>query len=575
MKRDFNLFLGIVMAVSAGLFEVTSAYYLGRLVEAPDLIIQFGALLTFSLLLRTISAYIRSRAFIRYACARQESIRLEAARALSNMHMRAIDHIRTGDMLTRMNKDIAAVQACYARTAPEIITDCVTIAAGIWLLGMIRPSLAALVVVGSAFCAAAAALIGKPLTAAGRAWKAAESEIGVRANDIALGQLDIKATGMEDAIMQRFDIAVSDWQKKFIYRCKIRGWQRFAQFSGAVVVFILVPLACAPYVTSGVMSAGMALTALQTANLVSRPFSHSYWWILDIIDTRIALARIAEMIEMEKERTDGNDFEGITENAFYGLIEDGRAADVPAAAELSHVSFGYGSDANEEILHDVSLRVSHGEHIAIAGESGSGKSTVVKLLAGLYEARGGTVRLFGRHVSEWALPALRRHMAYVQQDTYIYPGSFIENILCGRDDGSEKFEPLLEAARLKSWVETAPQGIYSDVGERGGKLSGGQRQRVALARAILREPLLYLFDEPTSALDMETERDITAAIRAAAANAASVTVAHRLSSVADAHRIYVMREGCIVEQGAHDELLAKRGYYYSLFSLQEKGVRNA
>ncbi|MDR3121481.1 MAG: ATP-binding cassette domain-containing protein, partial [Clostridiales bacterium] len=236
-------------------------------------------------------------------------------------------------------------------------------------------------------------------------------------------------------------------------------------------------------------------------------------------------------------------------------------------AELSDVSFRYGDDW---ILRDVSIRVGRGERVALVGESGSGKSTALRLIAGLYEPESGTARFSGRDVKEWSLRGLRRRLSYVQQDTYLYPGTLRDNVLCGREEFAQKLEPTLAGVRLSQWAAEQPGGFLADVGERGGKLSGGLRQRVSLARAIVRAPLLYLFDAPTSALDDETERGVTEVMREATGGAASLTVAHRLSSIADADRIYAMKEGRVVEEGTHAELMAAEGYYYSLYQLQSR-----
>ncbi|MDR3120313.1 MAG: hypothetical protein LBU58_03095, partial [Clostridiales bacterium] len=192
---------GIAAAALAGLLSIAAAYLLGQAVNSTGAAAAgfLPNLLWFALclLVQSLCLYVRARAFYSYGASRQESLRNAAARSLTAMHMRSIHKIRTGDMLTRMSKDIWEIEGFYRETLPETIAGVVSILAGTALLFSIRPSVAVLILVGSLACGAVSALIGIPLTAAGRAWKAAESEIGVRANDIAFGQLDIKAMGME------------------------------------------------------------------------------------------------------------------------------------------------------------------------------------------------------------------------------------------------------------------------------------------------------------------------------------------------------------------------------------------
>ncbi len=234
--------------------------------------------------------------------------------------------------------------------------------------------------------------------------------------------------------------------------------------------------------------------------------------------------------------------------------------------EYCNVGFGYGDG---QVLRDVSLRVGPGETLAIVGRSGAGKSTLVGLLPRLYEPGAGRILLDGVDLREFALPDLRRQIAYVGQDALLLDDSLRNNIAFGIDDAPDS--AILAAARAAHVLEFArlmPQGLDSTVGERGVLLSGGQRQRVAIARALLRDAPILVLDEATSQLDSESERHVQEAIAELRRGRATLVIAHRLATVESADRIIVLQDGAVVESGRHAELLALGGVYSQLHGLQ-------
>jgi ATP-binding cassette subfamily B protein len=235
--------------------------------------------------------------------------------------------------------------------------------------------------------------------------------------------------------------------------------------------------------------------------------------------------------------------------------------------ELQDISFRYG--CREPVLEHVHLSIPAGRTVAIIGESGSGKSTLLKLLTGFYEPTAGRVLIDGVDLRDFELTSLRRGVAVVSQDPFIYSGTVRDNIALGRPEASAG--EVIEAARLAGldeFIGALPQRYDTLIGERGANLSGGQRQRLAIARALLRRPDVLLFDEATSHLDTATERAIQESLRTALAGRTVVLVAHRLSTVRDADVIYVLHHGRVVEEGTHHQLLAREGRYWSLWRAQ-------
>jgi len=240
---------------------------------------------------------------------------------------------------------------------------------------------------------------------------------------------------------------------------------------------------------------------------------------------------------------------------------------VRGAVELAGVRAGYGE--GPPVLHGIDMVIPAGETHAVVGATGSGKSTLLRLVLRFDDPREGSVRLDGRDVRELDWDSLRGSMGYVAQDVYIFSGSVADNIAYGRPDATrEEVREAAVAAAAADFIEALPDGFDSLLGERGVNLSGGQRQRIALARALLRDPAVLVLDEATSAVDNETEAAIQASLRRATLDRTAIVVAHRLSTVRHAHRIWVLDAGRVVEAGTHEELLDAGGSYASLWRVQ-------
>lgn len=307
------------------------------------------------------------------------------------------------------------------------------------------------------------------------------------------------------------------------------------------------------YVIQGELTNGQFVGFILLANVFVRP-----------------IEKVNNMIESYPKGIAG--FKRLTEE----LDKKPNIVDLPNAIEVNHlsgdinyedVSFSYAD--GKKVLNHINLSIKKGETVAFVGQSGSGKTTLCNLLPRFYEVTSGKITIDDIAIREMTLASLRNQIGIVQQDVFLFPGSIRENIAYGRLDASD--EDILAAAKLAHLdgvLEEMPEGIDTQIGERGVKLSGGQKQRVAIARMFLKNPPILILDEATSALDTETEQVIQDSLNSLAKGRTTMIIAHRLASIKHATRIVVVSPEGIVEQGTHEELMVKGGAYRALYDAQ-------
>jgi ATP-binding cassette subfamily B protein len=263
---------------------------------------------------------------------------------------------------------------------------------------------------------------------------------------------------------------------------------------------------------------------------------------------------------------------------FTLMEKDREIADEPGALPLQisaspavrfeNVSFAY--EAARPILKDVSFEIPPGKTVAVVGSSGAGKSTLARLLFRFYDVQQGRITIAGQDIKHVTQASVRQAIGIVPQDTVLFNDTVEYNIAYGQTGASRAaVEEAAKSARIHDFIAATPLGYNTMVGERGLKLSGGEKQRVAIARTLLKNPPILIFDEATSALDSANERAIQAELQSVAQNKTTLVIAHRLSTVVDAHEILVMDAGCIIERGNHAQLLAANGRYAAMWALQQ------
>ena len=466
------------------------------------------------------------------------------------------DRNRTGQLMSRLTTDLFELTE-LAHHGPEDLTiSVITIVGALAVMFTIEWRMALIVMAIIPVFLAVLMLLRGGMSRASVAAKQKTGAINAEIESGLSGIRTVKAFGNETIQQQRFDCANET------FKTAKRGFHReMGRFNATMELFVTL-LNVAVIAGGGwlIMGERMDYVDLITFSL----------YITTFITPVRKLANFAELFS--------NGFAGL--HRFIELMStEPTIADAPDAVTMEHVrgavdvkdvSFTY--DGTEEVLHHVDLHVAVGETVAVVGPSGGGKSTLCQLIPRFYDVTEGEIDIDGVDVRRLRLADLRRAVGVVQQDVFLFADTVRENIRYGRPDATdEEVEAAAKRAEIYDDILAMPQGFDTYVGERGTLLSGGQKQRVAIARVFLKDPPILILDEATSALDSVTESKIQHAFDMLAKGRTTLIIAHRLSTIRGADRILVVQEGCITEQGSHEELLARQGVYARLYHTQNLG----
>ena len=318
-------------------------------------------------------------------------------------------------------------------------------------------------------------------------------------------------------------------------------------------------------VIDGFLTIGTLNFFINIGNMMFEPIRNFTRIFADFQSSQAAAERVVDVLNAESDIVDSDEI-----IAKYGDMFDPKRENwepIKGKVEFKNVSFWYKD--GEKVLKNFNLKVKAGENIALVGETGSGKSTIVNLVCRFYEPQEGQILIDGKDIKERSQLWLQSNLGYVLQSPQLFSGSIKENIRYGRLDATDK--EIVAAAKMvgaDEFIRTLDKGYDTEVGEGGGLLSTGQKQLISFARAIIADPKIFVLDEATSSIDTESEMKIQKASEAMLHGRTSFIIAHRLSTIRDADRILVIEAGEVIEQGTHAELMAKRGYYYELYTNQ-------
>ena len=467
------------------------------------------------------------------------------------------DTRQTGDLLVRLTADINAVEDFITGAVLGIVLDVVTLTGMLAVMFVLdwRFSLIALSIAPVLFAIAYRLMHRIKETA--REVKKNESALASVVQESIVSARVVKAFARED-----FEEARVDRQSQASVDAALRARSVKARLSPLVDIVISVGTALVLYfgaqvVFSGRITPGALVVYILYLGKMYKPIKDLSKTADTMSKAAVSFERIGELLAIDRQITD-------RPGARVAPRFTGRIT-------FDHVAFGYS--AGRPVIKDVTFAVEPGRRVAIVGETGGGKSTLIALIARLYDVQRGAIRIDGVDVRDYTLRSLREQVSFVLQDPVLFRTSIAENIAYGRPGATQA--EILRASRLAhvdEFVSRLPHGYETVVGERGETLSGGQRQRIAIARAIIRDTPILLLDEPSSSLDAESEALIFNGLARLLEGRTSITIAHRLATVRDADVIFVLHDGAVVETGTHEELIAHKGRYARVHGIQFKSA---
>ena len=482
-------------------------------------------------------------------------IRNEAFHHLQVLPLSYLDSHPQGDTVSRVIGDVDTFADGLLMGFTQLFTGVMTIAGTLILMLSIRPSVALVVIVITPLSLVVANFIAKKTYSMFRLQSATRGE-QTALIDETIGEMKlVRAFGQEEALLQQFD-EINDRLEK----CSLRAIFLSSMTNPATrfvnsVVYAAVALTGALMCISGAgaFTVGNLSTFLNYANQYTKPFNEISGVVTELQNALACAGRVFELIEAPA-RSPEPEHPQMPET-------------VTGAVEIRDLKFSYVPE--KPLIDDFDLTVKPGQRVAIVGPTGCGKTTFINLLMRFYDPIGGAIELDGVNTRNMERTALRRSVGMVLQDTWLKAGTIRENITMGKPDATD--EDVVAAAKqahAHSFIKRLPNGYDTVIGESGGELSQGQKQLLCIARVMLCLPPMLILDEATSSIDTRTEIRIQKAFDTMMKGRTSFIVAHRLSTIQEADLILVMRDGHIVEQGSHAELLEKRGFYEQLYRSQ-------
>ncbi|KAL6069058.1 ABC transporter B family member 15 [Balamuthia mandrillaris] len=472
------------------------------------------------------------------------------------------DRHQTGELTAKLTGEIVIVQGGVGHKVGKIVTSWSQLVAGIaiafvygWKLTLVLLALSPVMILSGTL----QAVFLKRSSKSGQKAFALSTNI---AEESLAGFRTVTSFVMENSIVATYDKSLEKPTKLGIQRAHLMGLGVGFAFFNIFATYALGFWYGGNLVADDEMDPGDLLTVFFSIVIGSMGLGEAGQAMPDITKGRAAATTIFDII-LEDTKINPNFGTGIR-------LPEGEK--LKGKIELSHVKFAYPARPDTMVFQDLSLKIDAGEHLALVGPSGSGKSSVVSLVSRFYDVSGGVLMIDDRPITDYDLYWLRHQIGLVSQEPILFSCSIEENIRFGKPDAtSEEVIEAAKAANAHNFISQLPEGYSTKTGERGCQLSGGQKQRIAIARAILKDPSILLLDEATSALDTESESLVQEALDKLMQGRTSISVAHRLATVRDADCIAVMQKGKIVEKGTHEELLAESLIYNKLVHRQLEG----
>ena len=538
-------------------------YYIQEFIveySASTALLVIGLFLAFMTFLKTGAYFLSSATIIPIRTGIVRDIRNQLYQKINSLSLSFFSEERKGDIIARMSGDVQEVESSIMSSLDMLFKNPILILFYFITLICISWQLTLFTILFVPPFGWLMGMVGKKLKAQSTEAQSLWSDTMSMVEETLGGLRIIKAFCAESKMNWRFDKVNSEYRDN-IMRVNIRQQMAhpMSEFLGTILIVVVLWFGGILVLDYGRIDGPTIIFYLVMLYSIINPLKEFSKASYNIPKGLASMERIDKILQAEVEIKDKENPEHIA--SFEHQIE------------FRHVSFAYTDNKSDELIYvlkDINLVIPKGKTVALVGQSGSGKSTMVDLIPRYYDVQEGEVLIDGINVKDLAVNDLRQLIGNVNQEAILFNASFKDNIRFGKTDATD--EEIANAAKIANaydFIMKSEHGFDTGIGDRGGRLSGGQRQRVSIARAILKNPPILILDEATSALDTESERLVQDALEKLMKTRTTVAVAHRLSTIKHADEICVMHEGRIVERGTHDELIDKDGYYKKLHDMQQ------
>lgn len=550
-QRLIPIFICVIMMLLIGnVLQVVLNYFIGSIIDNlaawdQGRVVRFIGIILFVQIVSLTLSYLSNYNANKVSEKSVKNIRLHTYEVLMNVHTKWLDEVKLGDIISRVNLDLEAMVGMVNHFLTWEISNILMFVVGVTTCFILNWKLTLFSIVSLPILGALQVVLGKPIAKYSGQRAAADGKANSKFMDLISGHSIAKVfdkNSLERSYQEKVNESTEMGKKSIALDLGLYPLQVLISF----VPYIMLYSISVYLINKGEFTLGGMVAFTLTFNGVSTPLNSLSGQMRFIMESVGLANRVFELWSLEAESFDG--VCNVKNSDFAVTFED--------------VKFGYSTDEEDGnyILNGTSFQIENGQHIAIVGNSGGGKSTIIKLLLGTYKNYSGAIYFLGNEVKDWNIQKIRKHVSFVGQNVFLLQDSIYENVKLGNVDATE--EEILSMIQLFGLDNL---DIRERIGENGIKLSGGQKQRICLARAFMKKADLLILDEPTSALDTESEYYVTNAIKEYTKDKTCIIIAHRLTTVRNADKILCLDNGKIVEEGSFDELMGTESRVRNLF----------
>ncbi|EIQ6630444.1 ABC transporter ATP-binding protein [Listeria monocytogenes] len=519
-----------------------------------NLLIPLLLIMIISTIIRTICRYTYQIMCERIGQNSLFRIREDLYKKLQSLDFDFFNNTRVGDIMARMTGDTDAIRHFVSWVSYNILENVFLFSFAIIIMATIDWKLTLALVIVTPFIAILTMKMSSKAQPVFYEIRESFSRLNSMVEENISGNRVVKAFAREDFEMKKFHEHNEDFKKRNLDSADVSRTYLPVLDSLAGMLVVITLIFGGYLVIKGQMTLGDLVAFNGFLWMLNGPMRMSGWLINDVQRFIASSFKIQDMMATD---------------AKIPIHAEKPAPSLQGHVEFKNVSFHFEDDPNTDVLKNISLKASPGQTIAILGETGAGKSTLVNLICRFYDPTSGEILIDGVDARKWHVRELRNHIATVMQDIFLFSDTIEGNIAFGAPDATmEDVRRMARIADADHFIETMPESYDTIVGERGVGLSGGQKQRISLARALLKNPSILILDDTTSAVDMETEVKIQGELKKITENTTTFIIAHRISSVKEADEILILNHGEIIERGTHTSLLAEKGYYFDIYNKQ-------